>query len=158
MVRVTVVEGTPDEVRSLFPHLAVGGVASVEVEGVDEDASRVIEQARPVGREAVQRFVDEVSKWDGVYLVAGKRQAGGFAAYVRFHRRGHGAAFAYLFPRRTYVRPHLPAHEMDGARFAKVRGGKAGDGEWSRNLALSPQEAFDDAVKFTRSAYDAAGR
>jgi hypothetical protein len=163
-MRVTVVEGTPEEIRQTFPHLANPNGSATAVTaaatpggGLPADVQQVLDQTRPVEREAVRRFVDAVTEWAGVHVVAGQRRAGGYTAYVRFHRRGAGAAFAYLYPRRLYVRPHLPAEELAGARFATVRGGEAASGNWSRNLALSPQEAWDEALKFTRRAYDAAG-
>jgi hypothetical protein len=160
MVRVSIVEGTPDEIRQLFPHLAEGqnGVVATAPNGnVPADVQQVLEHTRPIERAAIQRFVDEVMGWEGVSVKAGQKRDGGFTAYLRFHRNGHGAAFAYLYPRRMYVRPHLPAKELKGARFAAIRGGRAADGDFSRNLTLSPQEAWDEAVKFTKRAYEAAG-
>lgn len=159
-MKVTIVEGTPDEIRQMFPHLAAGTGADAGTAGngnLPADVQQVLDLARPVEREAVLRFVETVSSWDGIEVKAGTRRAGGQAVYVRFHRRGRGAAFAYLFPRRMYVRPNLPAKELTAARYAKVRGGRAGQGDQSRNLALSPQDAWEEAVKFTMRAYQAAG-
>jgi hypothetical protein len=161
-MRVTVVEGTPEEIREAFPHLANSNgteavTASIEQGGIPGDVLQVLEQTRPVEREAVRRFLDAVTNWEGVYVQAGQRRNGGYTAYVRFHRHGTGAAFAYLFPRRMYVRPHLPAQELEHARFAIQRRGKAANGEWSRNLALAPQEAWDEALGFTHRAYEKSG-
>lgn len=160
-MRVTVAEGTPEELRQLFPDLASGRTMAIATTvpegGLPPDVRQVVEQTRPVEREAVQRFLAEITTWDSAYVEAGHRRGGGLTAYVRLHRRGYGSAFAYLYPRRMYVRPHLPAEELAGARFAAVRGGRAANGEWSRNLALSPQEGWDEALKFTRRAYEAAG-
>ena len=163
-MRVTVVEGTTEEILLLFPHLAeLKPEASVRVGQADdslpEDVREVLALARSVDRGAVDRFTKEVVSWGGVHVAAGHRHAGGLTPYVRFHRRGGGdaSAFAYLFPGRMYVRPHLQADHLAGARFAARRGGKAADGVWSRNLALSPEEAWDEALSYTRAAYDAAG-
>lgn len=164
-MRVTLVEGTPDEIRRAFPHLGAREVTGVGVvadsgDGLAPDVLEIVGKAAGSKREAVEAFIGVVASWDGVEVKAGHRESGGLTPYVRFHRN-HGPAFAYLYPRRGYLRPHLPLRdvpEVASAKTAKVRGGNATNGEWSRNFFLAPKAALDEALRFTRIAYDRADK
>jgi len=162
-MRVTVFEGTPDEVRKFFPHLANGQVGVVE-QAVEAPAgaqpafaAQLLERARPENLDAVRHLADEVASWPSVRVAIGERRGGEPTGYLRFHRiDGAASAFAYLYPRRGYARAHLPAETFAGARHAKRRGGRAANGEWSHNLMLYNPEALEEALGFVRRAYELA--
>lgn len=178
-VRVTILEGTPEELKNAGildevltsrqdaiprtqarPRDTLQAESRPAVDGLPQHVGDMLEKHAPGGlvAEAFQTFLKDILSWGDVEARRGRSTQwdDGMTDYTRVHRRGSRfGAFVYVYPRHRLLVFRLPVSAANGLRYASVRDVKAEDAYKVRMLLPAP-DAVAEAISLARQAYEDA--